>query len=129
MTDFDFHGYEASVPMFVDGSGNGRVQKLAVPALYAVFEYSQEYPTHFAVDHSATIETTGTLNALRFITKNLLAILEEEQRSIDWDMHDLVVPLATPLQVSAGDVVRIRFRYDAGDSLLALAESIDGDDE
>ncbi len=129
MTDFDFHGYEASVPMFVDGSGNGRVQKLAVPALYAVFEYSQPYPTHFAVDHSATIETTGTLNALRFITKNLLAILEEEKRSIDWDMHDLVVPLATPLTVRAGDLVRIRFRYDAGDSLLALAESIDGDDE
>lgn len=127
--DFVFHGYEAAVPMFLDGSGNGgRVARLADPALYSMFQYDADYTSHFRVDHCAAIEVGGTLNALRFITKNVLAILEEEARSIDWDMHDLIVPVASPLTVRAGDVVRIRFRYDAGDSLLALADSIDGED-
>ena len=127
--DFVFHGYEAAVPMFLDGSGNGgRVARLAEPALYSMFQYDADYASHFRVDHCAAIETGGTLNALRFITKNVLAILEEEGRSIDWDMHDLIVPVASPLKVRVGDVVRIRFRYDAGDSLLALADSIDGED-
>ncbi|MBS2016348.1 MAG: 50S ribosomal protein L11 methyltransferase [Deltaproteobacteria bacterium] len=128
-TNYDFHGYQAAVPMFIDGSGNGRrFEGMAAPALYAAFQYSEDFPTHFEIDHCAEITETGTVNALRFMTKNLLTILEAEGRSIDWDMHDLLVPLSTPVAVKAGDVVRIRFRYSAGDSLLALQESIDGDD-
>lgn len=127
--DYTFHGYRAAVPMFVDGGPNvERSQRLAAPAIYSMFTYASDYATRFEIDHLAVMESAGTVNALRFIHKNLLAILEEEQRSIDWDMHDLVIPLAAPLTVAEGDVVRIRFRYDAGDSLLALAESIDGDD-
>jgi hypothetical protein len=128
--DYDFHGYHAAVPMFIDGGGNGRrVNRLAAPGLYAMFQYADDYDQHFEVDLLAQMESPGTLNALRFITKNLLAIVEDEGRSIDWDMQDLVIPLARPLSINEGDVVRIRFRYDAGDSLLALAESIDGDDQ
>jgi hypothetical protein len=40
-------------------------------------------------------------------------------------MHDLVIPLAVPLPVRGGEIVRARFRYDAGDSVLALMESIE----
>jgi SAM-dependent methyltransferase len=128
-SNFDFHGYQAPVPMFIDGSGNhGRLSPLAEPTIYSMFEYGADYGSHFEIDHVVEMEASGQLNALRFIHKNLLAILESENRSIDWDMHDLVIPLAKPIEVAAGDMLRIRFRYDAGDSLLALAESIDGDD-
>jgi phospholipid N-methyltransferase len=128
-TNYDFHGYNAAVPMFIDGSGNGdRVKALAEPTIYSSFLYSSDYSQRFNVDHDAEITGFGMLNGLRFITKNLLAIVESEGRSIDWDMHDLVIPLATPLQVMPGNSVRIRFRYDAGDSLLALGESIDSED-
>jgi protein arginine N-methyltransferase 1 len=131
-TSYDFHGYNAPVPMFIDGNNARRVTRIAPPALYAMFAYEDDYATHFEVDEHVVMEQTGMLDSLRFITKNLLAIVTgatvEEQCSIDWDMQDLVVPLANPLAVTAGDVVRIRFRYDAGDSLLALAESIDSDD-
>jgi predicted RNA methylase len=128
-TSFDFHGYRAAVPMFIDANNASRVSNLAIPGLYAMFAYDADYPTHFEIDHLVAMEKSGTLDSLRFITKNLLAIVADEGRSIDWDMQDLVIPLAEPIEVSVGDVVRIRFRYDAGDSLLALAESIDGDDE
>ena len=129
-TNYTFHGYEAPVPMFLDGSGNGsRVTRLAAPSLYAIFEYKDAYDTTFAIDEEVVIQTPGTINALRFITKNLLAMIPEEGRSIDWDMHDLVVPVGQPIDVKAGDVVRIRFRYEAGDSLLELQRSIDGEND
>jgi len=126
--NYEFHGYNAAVPMFVDASNEDRVHDLAEPAIYSMFQYEGDYSNHFEVDHCATIEHHGVINALRFKTKNLVAIVAEQKRSIDWDMYDLVIPLAKPVEVAPGDVIRIRFRYDGGDSLLALAESIDGDD-
>jgi type I protein arginine methyltransferase len=124
-TTYDFHGFEAHVPMFIDANNADRVSRMGAPALYATFEYAADYATTFEVDCVSVMEHEGTVNSLRFVTKNLLAILPDEQRSIDWDMLDLVVPLAQPLQVKFGDVVRIRFSYRAGDSLLALAEAIE----
>lgn len=125
MTDYEFHGYAAPIPMFVDATNARRTRNLAAPALYSVFSYADDYATQFAVDQTVTIEHTGTLNSLRFITKNPLAILEDEGRSIDWDMQDLIIPLATPIAVTAGDTLRLAFTYDAGDSILAISEAID----
>ncbi len=128
MTNYEFHGYQAPVPMFIDSNNAHRTTNLASPALYSLFTYETDYTTRFDVDQQIVIEQAGTLNSLRFITKNLLAIDAETSTSIDWDMQDLIIPLATPLAVQIGDVVRIRFDYEAGDSLLALAESIDRED-
>jgi len=124
-SNYDFHGYRAAVPMFIDGSGNDqRVVDLAAPELYASFLYGDNYDSHFVYDQTIEIMRSGVLNSIRFVTNNLLAIVESENRTIDWLMHDLVIPLATPLEVFTGQTVRIRFRYDAGDSLLALGEAI-----
>jgi predicted RNA methylase len=128
MTNYQFHGYQAPVPMFVDSTNAHRATNLATPALYAVFPYEDPFPTQFDVDQAFVIEQAGTLNSLRFITKNLLAMVTDQGRSIDWDMMDLVIPFASPVEVEAGDVVHVRFRYNAGDSLLALAEAIDRDE-
>ena len=35
------------------------------------------------------------------------------------------MPLPRALTVAPGDRVRVRFHYDVGDSLLALADSLD----
>lgn len=125
MTDYEFHGYVAPVPLFVDSNNAHRTNNLAMPVLYGAFEYANAYPTRFTIDQTIVMERRGTLNSLRFITKNLLALVEDEGRSIDWDMQDLVIPLAKPIEVDTGDVVRIQFSYEAGDSLLALVEAID----
>jgi hypothetical protein len=52
----------------------------------------------------------------------------EDNRSIDWNMQDLIIPLARPIDVEVGDIVQLRFQYDAGGSLLALVESIDSNE-
>lgn len=128
-TNYEFRGYQAPVPMFIDVHNAHRMSPLALPSLYAMFAYADDYAMHFEFDQVVAMEQSGTLNGLRFITKNLLAMLPDEGRSIDWDMQDMIIPLSEPMTVNVGDLVRIRFRYDAGDSLLALAESIDGNDE
>lgn len=128
MTNYQFRGYEAPVPMFVDANNAHRTTNLAMPMLYSMFTYAEAYPTRFAVDQTIGIEQRGTLNSLRFITKNLLAMILEDNRSIDWDMQDLIIPLAAPIQVEVGDIVHLRFQYDAGGSLLALVDSIDSNE-
>jgi len=128
MTDYAFHGFQAPVPMFLDAGNAHRTTNLTGPALYSMLAYGDSYGTRFTVDQEIEIEQAGTLNSLRFITKNLLAIDTDARRSIDWDMQDLIIPLARPIEVAAGDVIRIRFQYHAGDSLLALADAIDRDE-
>ncbi len=127
MTNYEFHGFEAPVPMFADSNNADRSTNLAGPSLYALFSYDASYATRFVIDQTIEIQETGTLNGLRFITKNLLTIVSGEGRSIDWDMQDLIIPLANPVPVQAGDVIRISFEYDAGDSLANLAEAIERD--
>lgn len=128
MTDYAFHGFQAPVPMFLDAGNAHRTTNLTGPALYSMLAYGDSYGTRFTVDQEIEIEQAGTLNSLRFITKNLLAIDTDARCSIDWDMQDLIIPLARPIEVAAGDVIRIRFQYHAGDSLLALADAIDRDE-
>ena len=125
-TDYSFHGYEAAVPMFIDGErAQSRVSPIAERSLFASFFYADDYRNELAFDALVTVHHSGRINSLRFTHKNLLAIIEAEGRSIDWDMHELVLPLTTPIDVTEGETIQIRFRYDSGDSLLSLAASIE----
>jgi protein arginine N-methyltransferase 1 len=70
------------------------------------------------------INHAGTLNAVRVITKNLLAIIPDENRSVDWLMNYLVVPLEEPQDVEAGTRVEIALDYNAGDPLTSLTPRV-----
>jgi hypothetical protein len=73
------------------------------------------------------MEQGGRLNALRFITKNVLSIIEERGTTIDWLNHYMMLPLATPLDVQAGDIVQVSFAYRAGGSIPSLEASMRAD--
>jgi len=75
-------------------------------------------------DGQFTIETAGQLSALRFVTKNILAIVMENNSTIDWLNHYMALPLATPINVAAGDVVQVSFQYRAGGSIESLQNSM-----
>jgi hypothetical protein len=64
------------------------------------------------------------MNSLRFITKNILAVVQERGTTIDWLNHYMSIPLAQPLAVAAGDVVDISFQYRAGGSIPSLQASV-----
>jgi hypothetical protein len=61
---------------------------------------------------------------MRFITKNILAVVPERSDTIDWLNHYMTLPLALPLDVVAGDVIDVSFAYRAGGSIPSLQASI-----
>jgi hypothetical protein len=64
------------------------------------------------------------VNALRFVTKNVLTVLADKGTTIDWINHYLVMPVMEPVDVIAGDTVYVEFSYEAGGSLQSLAASM-----
>lgn len=118
---FDFNGYYAPVPLLQDPSvPHQRTCELAEPALYQMASYRDTLPANCIWQGEITLEQGGQLNALRFITKNILTIIEEEQRSIDWFSQYLILPLNDPLTVSAGQRIAIAFSYTLGAPIASL---------
>lgn len=123
--DYDFHGYHAPTPLFQDeNAAQERTLELGPPAVYHSLLYEEPLAEQIAWRGPLTITHSGKLNALRFITKNLLAIVPEENRSVDWRMNYLVIPLGTPSDVDAGDTVEVTFAYRAGAPLASLVPEL-----
>jgi protein arginine N-methyltransferase 1 len=118
---FDFHGYVAPTVHFQDGTAEQpRTRELGDPVVYQTLEFADAIAAGIHWTGTVTAAQSGRLNALRFITKNLLAILPAEQRSVDWLMNYLIVPLETEVEVSAGDTVDVAFDYTFGGPLNSL---------
>ena len=122
---FDLYGYDAPIPTFQHPyCEQPNTTGLTDPKVYAMVEYSKPLPEGFAVNEVIQATTAGTLNALRFITKNLIAVLPHENRSIDWHNHYLVLPISQPIALQPGDKVEVRLRYAAGARIADLQEAI-----
>ncbi|MBZ0105391.1 MAG: methyltransferase domain-containing protein [Sulfuricella denitrificans] len=122
---FNFEGYYAPAPLFQEPCATqNRTWELGPPAIYQTACYAETLPAHCNWDGEITIERAGTLNALRFITKNILAILPQQGRSIDWHSQYMVVPLEEVIEVEAGQKLRVRFNCAPGDPLDALRPEV-----
>ena len=122
---YDFHGYYAPVPLFFEAGAAGvSTVEMSAPRVYATVEYSGPLAELYVVDEDLTVERSGTVNALRFITKNVVGIFASEGRSADWHMPYMSLPLPHPLTVQVGDAVHIRFQYEPGGSIESLQSSL-----
>jgi predicted RNA methylase len=124
--DFNFFGYEVPAPLFQSQFAvQPRTTELAEPQVFQQYFYSDEIPMRCAADLSFSAASTGTVNALRVITKNLLAVSFTGMgaSTIDWLMGYLVVPLARPVTVTAGESIDVRFSYPAGAEITDLMAS------
>jgi protein arginine N-methyltransferase 1 len=118
---FDYHGYVAPTMHFQAATvAQPRTEALGEPVVYQTFNPAAAIAQRIAWAGPLAITRAGSLNAVRFITKSLLAILPAEGRSIDWIMNYLVVPLPEPLDVRPGDVVEVAFDYVFGGPLRSL---------
>lgn len=123
--NFNFFGYHAAVPLFqVPGSIPDSCRELAQPLIYQMAQYKDTLPLKINWQGVVSIKEPGSLNALRLILKNLLAIIPEQNRSIDWNNHYLVLPLKQALEVQAGDSFRIELVYETGCEIEELMQSI-----
>jgi predicted RNA methylase len=123
--DFDFHGFVAPMACFQDsGALQPRTRTLGEPVVYHAGVYRDSYSMDCSWSGPLLMQHSGHFNALRFITKNVLAVLESQQRTIDWTSQYLVVPLDVPLTVLAGQTVALRFSYRAGDPIRTLRPQV-----
>lgn len=123
--EYDFDGFYAPIVQFQEtGVAYPGTIELAQPAVYGILDFSQPVDALIAWEGSMVVERAGTLNALRFVTKNVLAIVQEQATTIDWLNHYMTLPLDAPIQVRAGDLLRVSFAYRAGGSIPSLQASI-----
>jgi predicted RNA methylase len=122
---YDFHGYYAPVPLFFEaGAAGANTIEMSSPKVYAGFEYTQRLPQLLQLDGELTVQQSGSVNALRFITKNVVGVFTAEGRTADFHMPYLSLPLLQSVDVSAGDVLRVQFQYEPGASIEALQASL-----
>lgn len=123
---FEFTGgFTAPVPLFYQaGNPNAPTVEMGNPEVYAIVEYARETPVDFVFDRLMTIDQAGTINALRFVTKNVVGIYPKEGRTSDWHMSYMSIPLPEPITVEAGERIRVRFQYEAGASMQSLGAAI-----
>lgn len=119
--DYRFEGYYAPVPLFQNPvAKQERSIELAAPAVYQSFAYDETLPEVCAWHGSITAAQGGTLDALRFVTKNILAVVLETRTTIDWHNAYLVLPVDEPIAIDAGTLIDVEFSYRPGEPLDAL---------
>ncbi len=123
--DFDYAGYCAPVPLFQAPSAfQGRTRELTDPTTYGQFCYDESIPQRFEWSGELTVIHDGRLNAVRFLTQNLIGIVLEEGRTFAWPNQFLVVPLERPEPVVSGDRFRVSLDYACGGPLSALTDRL-----
>ncbi|MCC9604587.1 methyltransferase domain-containing protein [Blastopirellula sp. JC732] len=122
---FEFEGFLATGPLFqAPADEHADTSVLAETAVHHMVWYDRPLRTNIAWSGKFRIAKAGMMNGVRFITKNALTVLIEDQRVVPWHNQFLVMPLDRPQQVEAGDVVEISFQYEAGGELSQLAASL-----
>ena len=122
---FSFHGYVAPVPIFqAPAPEHDGTQPLGDPTVYFALDYHEPFPETYTWQGSVPIGRAGTLNAIRFITKNVVGVIESEGRAAEWSNQYLVLPLPKPMAVLPGQQLDLSFSYQAGAPLEALTGSL-----
>lgn len=122
---FCFEDYYAPIPFFqAPVAEHGDCFDLGQPAIYAAIDYQQPLPSRLGWDGVIEIERAGWLCALRFVTKNILAVSLEQQRAIEWLNQYLIVPVRQSLTVLPGQSVRVAFGYEPGAPLESLYDAL-----
>lgn len=123
--EYSFEGYHAPIIQIQELSSHlpGTIE-MAPPAIYCTIDFTQPTALDIGWEGTFSIEQSGTVNALRFITKNILAMMMEQSTTIDWLNRYLVLPLATPVDVKKGDLLRVCFHYRAGGSINSLQNAL-----
>ena len=123
--DFDYLGFHAPTYVFQDPlTEQPRTMALGDPKVYQLYSYSDPFPLLCQFKGVLEFNADGEFNALRVITKNVLTILQEENRTVDWFNQYMIVPLDKPLEVSAGMRASVEFEYAAGAPLQTFVPRI-----
>jgi len=123
--DYNFQGFNAPIVQFKEPTVlHADAFELAEPSVYSVLDFTEAVGEDIVWQGDFTMEHDGVVNALRFITKNILAVNMEKSTTIDWLNDYLTLPLAQPTAVKAGSLLTVSFSYRAGGSIPSLMAAI-----
>ncbi len=123
---FDFSGYWAPVPMFQPPLViDSRTTELAALDPYAAIFYDDDFAMHFDCQQEMAATSDGCVNAVRFVTQNVLSVDVPNQNAVTWPNQCLVLPLHDSIEVQEGQRLQVRFNYEAGAPLEQLSESLE----
>lgn len=119
--EYDFEGFYAPIIQFQETNViyPGTVE-VAAPSVYSIIDFSQPNEMLIAWEGKFLVEKGGLVNAMRFVTKNVLAVVAERSTTIDWLNHYMTLPMPAPVKVDEGDVLQVSFQYRAGGSIPSL---------
>ena len=122
---FDFSGYHAPVPMFqAPLVSQPRTTEVSPLSAYATIQYDESIPMQFKLSECCEASIEATVNAVRFVTQNVLAIDEKKQKAITWPNQCLVLPIELPIEIAANESLEIAFSYSAGCEVAELAATL-----
>ena len=125
--NFEYEEYLAPLLHFqYPYSEQPRTTILGDPVVYHQLLYEYEYGLSCQWSGIVPITARGTLNALRFITKSVLATEPETQSIIDWHNQFLILPLESEVPVCPGQKINISIDYPAGAPLSSLRPIVTG---
>ena len=122
---YDFAGFKSPIPLFQNAyAKNEDLIPSCDPIVYKTLDYNDVKMEPIKGDMSFVLKSDAQINALRFITKNILSMNLFSGETIDWHNHYLVLPLNNEMQIKSGQEIRIRFNYVPGESIEKLHRSI-----
>jgi len=123
--DYNFSGFYAPIIQFqrahIEQAG---VIELAAPQVYSVLDFTQPNSQEIAWQGNFKMERNANVNALRFITKNILAIDDAHASTIDWLIDYLVLPLQEPVKIKANEKLQVSFHHRTGGSIRSLEKNM-----
>ncbi|HEY8037585.1 MAG TPA: methyltransferase domain-containing protein [Methylobacter sp.] len=123
--NYQFMGFHAPIIQFqVPTVLQKDTTEFAPPQVYSTVDFMQPMSGEFNWKGAFSLQQAGQVNALRFITKNILFISTENNSVIEWQNHYLILPLAEPVHVIAEALLHVSFSYRAGGSITHLQRSI-----
>ncbi len=123
--NYQFMGFHAPIMQFqLPTAIHTDTTEFASPQVYSTVDFMQTVSEEFSWKGGFALEQAGQVNALRFITKNILSLSTEDNSVIDWHNHYLMLPLAEPIHATPGALLQVSFSYRAGGSLTHLQNSI-----
>jgi len=123
--NYNFEGFCAPIVNFHDSPESilGMVE-MARPQLFGIVDFTQDNSQEITWEGSFCIEQNGSVNALRVISKNVLAIVLETSTTIEWPCQYVSFPLDTPVPVQVGQTLRVRFKRANDDRITLLQISV-----
>jgi hypothetical protein len=84
---------------------------------YQTIAYDQVIPIAMRIDQTFEADLHANVNAIRFVTQNVLTVDMDRQKAITWANQCLVLPLESPFRCQPGETLHLTANYEAGQQI------------